>query len=154
MTSICLWSGWGQPVMSMRRRMGVQRKTGEVDMDVGRFIEGCAVDGRSARSQLLVQNFAQLFADVLHLIFGEVRVDQVKLCLAALKAHDPNLPLRVDAAVAEGGFVDQQPLSHEDEAEHEAEVELGGLGGVGKALEEAAQNFVVDKEFFLRLGMR
>src|SRR5688572_5641692 len=107
-------------------------------------------------SQFLVQDLAELLADFAHLLFGQPGVQQVEPILAALEADGPQLPVVPVAPLVAGRLVDQHALAHQDQPEHEAEVQLGPLLHVGETLEELAKDFVVDEELLLRfvLGHR
>src|SRR5205814_2100482 len=94
------------------------------------------------------QDLAELRADVLNLGLVELGVEQVEHLILALEADLPDLTAGL---IVMAVLVDDQALAHEDEAEDETEVELGGLGRVGEALEELAEDFVVDEELFLLL---
>src|SRR4051794_41816934 len=92
----------------------------------------------AAGSELLVEDLAELVADVDDLGLVELGVQEVEDVLLALEADLPDLA----AVVVAGGLVDDQALAHQDQAEDEAEVELGGFGDVGEALEELGEDVV------------
>src|SRR4051812_32713727 len=85
-------------------------------------------------SEFLVQDFAELIADFEDLAFIEAWVEQVQHLFLALKAYLPDFLCAVVAAC----FVNDQPLAHEDQAQDEAEIQFGRLGGVVQAFEELA----------------
>ena len=91
-----------------------------------------------------MQHRAELATDAFDLIVGETRVDHGIFRPIRRQEHLPNL----DSVHNARSVVAQEALSHQDQSEHEAELDPQRIGFVSQPLEEMDAQLVVHQQFF------
>src|SRR4051812_32727662 len=131
---------WVVRVRSTKPRPAVQRAKSREQPREKRF----------ASLKFLMENFPKLLADLVNLGRLQLGIKQIEHVVPPFHPHLPDFPVMIDSR----RFIDHQPLSHQDQSQHEPKRKLGRLSYSPQPLEKFTQNRVIDENFFLLLRTR